>query len=482
MNDRAGLSYWAGQVLAEIGKVRHHFDPDPVHDLRVALRRCRSIADGFLPVDPDRGWKQLKKLGKELFSRLGNVRDMQVMEEWVRRLSEPEDALRRDLLALFASQEAQLKTEAQVAVQAFDQAHWESLSARLAVRTRAIPLEGLVFQHMAAERWQQAHELHGRALRNRSQAALHRLRIGLKKFRYLIENFLPQRHEKWGADLKQLQDLLGEIHDLDVLSNVLKTQLSAEDDIRRGWNEKIHHERQQRLEKYRAKMLGRHSLWQVWREGLPQDGRLEQAAMARLRTWGAFLDPDHAHSKLVTQLALELYDALTRVGVLRSTPRQRRIVEAAARLHDVGALKGKHAHHKRSYRLIRKLQVPLGWTPADLRAVAAIVRYHRGALPAPEHKCLRLVPNSARPWIFRLAGVLRLANAFDSSHDAKARRLTVQRRDETIVIFCEGCALTGRSGERIAAARYLLETSCQIAILVRRPGAQPRAWMLPQSA
>ncbi|HVO60956.1 MAG TPA: CHAD domain-containing protein [Terriglobales bacterium] len=473
MHERAGLSYWSGQVLAEVEKVSHNFDPDPVHDLRVALRRCRSMADGFLPVDPDRGWKQLKKAGKELFSRLGNLRDMQVMEEWVTRLGEPENPIRRNLLALFSSQEAQLKDDALAAVLAFDQNHWQTLSDRLAERTRAIPIEGLVFQHMAVERWCQAHELHRQALRNRSQVSLHRLRIGLKKFRYLVENFLPQRHAKWGADLKELQDLLGEIHDLDVLAGVLRVRRSLNADDRRQWNAKIHKERQERLEKYREKMLGRHALWPVWREGLPEGNRLEEAAMARLRTWAEFLDPDVQHSRHVTQLALELYDGLVRDRVFRSSPKQRRILEAAALLHDVGAVNGGHSHHKDSCRLIQKIPAPLGWRSADLRAIAAIARYHRGALPRPEHKCLRYIPASARPGIMRLAGVLRLANAFDGSHQRKIRSVHPERNDGLVIIHTDGYAADDPSAERIAAARHLLEATCHIAV-VARPSGEPQ--------
>ena len=467
MDEKAGLSYWAGQVLEEVAQVSQNFDADPVHDLRVALRRCRSMADGFLPVDPDRGWKQLKKFGKDLFSRLGSLRDMQVMEEWVTRLAEPDDLVRRNLLALFAGQESQLKDDAQAAVLAFDQKNWQALCERLAQRARAIPIEGLVFRHMAVERWHQAHELHCQALRNRSQVALHRLRIGLKKFRYLVENFLPQRHQKWGADLKELQDLLGEIHDLDVLAAVLRTRRSLSAEDRRRWNAKIHQERQERLYKYRNKMLGRHSLWQVWRNDLAEGNRLEEAAMARLRTWAEFLDPDVRHSRHVTHLALELYDGLVRDRVLRSSPKQRRILEAAALLHDVGAVKGQHGHHKDSCRLIRKMPVPLGWSVTDLRAVAAIARYHRGALPRPEHKCLRYVPASARPGIMRLAGVLRLANAFDDSHDRKIRRLHPERNDGLVVIHSEGYMPNDPGAERIAAARHLLEATCHIAVVAR---------------
>lgn len=474
MDEKSGLPYWAGRVLQELANVSRNFDPDPVHDLRVALRRCRSMADGFLPVDPDPGWKQLKKLGKGLFSRLGDLRDMQVMEEWVTRLGEPDDSIRNDLLRLFASQEMALKTNAQLAAQAFDQEKWQFLAGRLAARTRAIPPEGLVFQQMATERWQQAHELHRQALRNRTQVAFHQVRIGLKKFRYTVENFLPQRHEKWGADLRKLQDLLGEIHDLDVLAGILRAHPGLAPEGRQRWQDRIHQERQERLEKYRSKMLGRHSLWHVWREELPQGANLEQAALARLLTWGAFLDPDVHHSRHVTKLALQLYDGLAREEVFRFSEKQRRILETATRLHDIGLAKGNRAHHKHTYRLIRNIAVPLGCTLPELSAIGAVARYHRGALPRPEHKCLRRIPASARPSIIRLAGVLRLANAFDFSHESSVRGLRVERSHGTILISSDGYSSTAPEAERIAAARHLLEASCQVAVLVRPSPTAPR--------
>jgi len=65
---KSGLAYWAQRVLEECDKAAQDFAPDPVHDLRVAIRRCRSMADGFMSVDPDPAWKQMKKLAKPLFS------------------------------------------------------------------------------------------------------------------------------------------------------------------------------------------------------------------------------------------------------------------------------------------------------------------------------------------------------------------------------------------------------------------------------
>jgi len=464
---RGGLGYWAQRVLAESDKVGKHFDPDAVHDLRVALRRCRSMADGFVLIDPDPGWRQLKKLGKTLFSRLGELRDAQVMVEWVSRLGEPEDPIRKGLLDSLATKEQQLKKDAHEALLGFDRKEWESVAQELARHTEKVPPEGVVFQHLAVERWQDAYHLHRRALRNRSQVAFHQLRIGLKKFRYTVENFLPHRHARWGKDLRELQDLLGEVHDLDVLWAILRSRRDFGREQCLHWQTKIREERQQRLAKYRHRMAGPHTLWRKWRTELPKTERLESAGMARLCTWASFLDPDTAHSQIVTELALQLYDGLVREGILRTSENARRILEAAALLHDVGRPRAKQGHHKESYRLIRRIVPPLGWKIEDLRAAAAVARYHCGALPRSGHKCLAQVPPSKRPAIVRLAGILRLANAFDLSHDRKVRKLHVGRHDGTLVVRGEGYDETGPNAERLAAARYLLELHCQMPILVR---------------
>src|SRR5271154_5243117 len=84
-----GLRYWMLRVLEECDRVSTDFSADPVHDLRVSLRRCRSMADGLIAIDPDPDWKAMKKAGKRLFQRLGNLRDLQVMMEWIEKLHPP---------------------------------------------------------------------------------------------------------------------------------------------------------------------------------------------------------------------------------------------------------------------------------------------------------------------------------------------------------------------------------------------------------
>jgi CHAD domain-containing protein len=464
---KAGLGYWAARVLEEADKASHDFSPDPVHDLRVAIRRCRSMADGFLSVDPDPAWKQMKKLGKGLFASLGDLRDTQVMIEWVEKLSEKDDPLREILLTSLRQKEEGLKLLAKDAVDNFDRKRWTTLNERLAARATRVPLEGPVFRYLALERWHDAYELHRTALRNRSSVAYHQLRIGLKRFRYTVENFLPERHKRWSRDLRDLQDALGEIHDFDVLWAMVKSHPEVGLAERRLWQQTISSERQKRLAFYRKKMIGRHSLWHKWRAELPQNDELGAAALEKMRTWAAYLDPDSRHAKLVTTLALEIYDGLVRGGVIEESELARHILEAAAVMHDVGRKKDR-GHRKRGYRMIRKLTPPVGWNEEYLQCVAIVAHYHRGSLPLANHPIFEGISAERRAELMPLAGVLRLANALDETHDQRISAVEVQRRDSALTVYAKGLANSiSQFGEQVAQARYLLESCVKMPIMVK---------------
>src|SRR5579872_202267 len=88
---KAGVALWMERVLEECVRASLDFSADAVHDLRVALRRCRSIAGALRVLDPDPAWKQMKKAGRQLFRQLGELRDAQVMTEWVGLLGDAND-------------------------------------------------------------------------------------------------------------------------------------------------------------------------------------------------------------------------------------------------------------------------------------------------------------------------------------------------------------------------------------------------------
>jgi CHAD domain-containing protein len=471
-----GLAFWMERVLEECDRVAVDFAADPVHDLRVALRRCRSLADGLMALDPDPSWKQMKRAGRELFRELGELRDAQVMEEWINKLAMPGDLVASTLLGFLAFREAAHKQQAMRALAQFDRKQWKRWSRTLPRRATRIRIGGLIFRHLALERWTEAYELGRRAIRARSPLAWHNLRIGLKRFRYIVENFLPEHHESWIGDLKEQQDLLGEVHDLDILwSTALEMKVFPDQESRVRWRRRILEERDGRIRRYREKMVGKNARWQIWRAQLPQGREIEAAAFIRLRLWASLLDPDFSHSRRVARLALEIYDALFARGNEKPESRsERSILRVAALLHDVGRSRGEKGHHKAGSRMVEKLEPPLGWTRSAMRLVAAVSRYHRGALPQRGQKTFDALAASERQTAIKLAAVLRLANAFDQDRGRRIDRLKVIEENGAVVILAHGYNPWGRTAESIAAARYLLEIVCRRPIQVKALRADRR--------
>jgi CHAD domain-containing protein len=473
--DSSRLTKWMHSVLVEMEAVRKHFKPGHVHDLRVALRRCRSIAQGLAELDPDFAWTRLRKEAKRPLAGLGSLRDTEVMRNWIARLHVNDKPSTDRLLAKLDEFEREAIRTADKELSNFDKKQWRKWTHHLPSRATRIVSDSPAAELLALERWHEAWEAHRHALKTRSKTSLHRVRIALKRFRYSVENFLPLRNSEWGRELKKIQDLLGEIHDLDVLSaeiGRLRPTLTAA--VRAKWQAVIQPERAKRLAVYREKLSGPKSRWQLWRRALPEGKSLERARMDWLAVWAAFLDPDFSHSAYVTKIALQLFDGILAAGVPVILPlKARSTLEAAAILHDVGRAEGHHHHQKSSYRMIREKTPPPGWTAAEMEIVASVARYHRGALPNVGQKSWAAIPVNHREGVLILAGILRLATALSSDANSVITEIKAENVDEPIgsVIVRVG----GYSGEeplasRLAADRHLLESVLHRPIVIE-PGS-----------
>jgi CHAD domain-containing protein len=473
---RAGLAHYMARVLKERDRAAKKLDPDSVHDLRVALRRCRTMADALSTFDPEKSLRAMKKASRRTFRSLGRLRDVQVMREWIKKLAPAGDALASRLLESLAQSEAAAKTEATAALNEFDAHKWRRWSRDLAERSRRIAPDSLVFQHLALERCLEARDAHRFAMRSRSRVSWHRVRIALKHFRYTVENFLPSRHEEWITDLKLVQDLLGEVHDLDVMrTEFRRVAAGAESSELEQWLARIEALRAERLAAYRANTSGKSSLWNVWFAGLPAGPRLEEAAFATLATWVSFRDPNFDHSRKVTSLALELFDGFG-ASVLNHTFRDaeaRRILQAAALLHDVGRVKKDAGHHKRSFRMITELTPPIGWSKDEIFSAAVIARYHRGAEPRLEHKDYASLRPAEQERVAWLAATLRLADGLDSDHRGRILNVSIQRDRTALIIRATGYVHDVDSAAMLARKKHLLETLCECPVVIQPAESQP---------
>ena len=473
-----GLARWMARTRKICKKAGKEPSADNIHDLRTALRRCLAIESALSECDPHPDWKKMKRAAKKLLKNLGELRDSQVLLDWLGKLEVAKDGLGEALKMSIEHEQKHLKAAAAKALGDFDQQKWKTWEETLTPRAALVAPDSPVAQYIALERWEEGHRRHRFALHSQSRIGYHRLRVGLKNFRYTVETFLPGLHAQWRKDLKQLQNLLGDVHDLDVLwSNVIRVRPESDRATLSTWKTAIEQEKKQRLAQYRSVAASKNSVWQVWRAALPQNEKLEEAAVAKLGAWASLRTPEFAPVQRIAARAVELYDVLAARGFAVGLPteRARWIVQAATLMQDVGLSEGSKGHHKESYRLIRKQPVPIGWKKTDWELTALAARYHRKALPQLKHKEFSRLPAAMQQATLFLAGILRLANCFEQA--AKPiRKLDLDVKLEGLTLRAYGYDGEEPLLSKLANAKHLLEIACRkpIVILPGSAGAAVR--------
>jgi CHAD domain-containing protein len=204
-------------------------DAEALHDFRVALRRLRTLLRGFAPELGDIVSKKLQRRLRDLTRTTTAARDAEVQLAWVAawrgelgrrpglswfvaRLADRRDRAYRDVrdqvVPAFRHLERRVRRDLNgVAAQVGDAGPLFAAAAARGIREHTTALA----QELAAAR------------SPRDADAIHGARIAAKRLRYLLESLtgdvaaaavLVER-------LKALQDLLGELHDVQVLSEEL---------------------------------------------------------------------------------------------------------------------------------------------------------------------------------------------------------------------------------------------------------------------
>jgi CHAD domain-containing protein len=461
--EHRGFSYWMERVLEERERLLEEYNPDIVHDLRVALRRCRSVADVLAEVDPDPAWPAIRKSAKKLFHALGDLRDAQVIDEWAGKLSAEDDLVRAKVHADFEAAEPELREAVERAARKFDDKEWKQLERHLRSRARLVPPGSPAAECLSLERLETAMELHKRALRSEKPEPWHELRIGIKRFRYTVESLLPAQYAAWSDDLKRLQDLLGAVHDLDVLrALVQKAEAKEAEESRSSWQDTITRERTERIETYRQLTLGKTSLWQSWRAALPANGRLEAAVLARLRATARAVDPHPRRTSQLSRIALGAFDALSRVSVLPSMEKpegtsMRGILRAAARLQNLGHVAARKKQAKVARKMFLRMAKPPGWSAEAWATLGWALRYQRGSEPKPKHKSFNDLPFAQQQEVQALAGILRLARALRKAGVQSGAGIRADLSASAVVLRVPALVDSAEASARIGAGKHLLQ-------------------------
>ena len=473
-----GLLYWMERVLEEREHVIASPDEDSVHDLRVALRRCRSLASVFEEVDPHPAWRALRKTSKKLFRSLGVIRDAQVQEAWALKLAGADDPLRGQILYALKAGHLRRGRDAKKSTAKFDEKDWVRLARELRPRVRLLPADGDAALCLALERHSEAAELHRRALRTEKMKPWHELRIGIKHFRYTLENLLPKLHAAWGADLKRLQDLLGDLHDLDVLAETVRAT-AADSTAPAKWQENIARERRERIETYRQLTLGSTSLWNQWRAGLPTNGRVAEATEARLRATARAADPNFAKTAGEGRLAKKLFKELQRARIAPITKAEEldTVTRAAAMLHGIEPKGTRKAANRDARKFLAQSPLPPGWKLEDWQLLALAVRYHRGPSPSTESGRFAKLEPAQQSKVLVVGGILRMARALRKTGVNAGAKIRVESKADSAEIFVEGFLEGQPAPKGLAAGKQMLESATGKTFSFR--GFEKLAPMLP---
>ncbi|HEX6797555.1 MAG TPA: CHAD domain-containing protein [Ktedonobacterales bacterium] len=232
-------------LAAQLDKIRDHEhharqgdDPDAIHDMRVAVRRTRTMLD-VLSVSQAYRRGPLRKLRgrlKRLAGKLGNVRDTDVLLARVADYATRQPDLAADLAPLRdhlqrRRERAQRKLSEYLDSNAYSRAI-DDLGALVAGSYGAAEREGepqTVAAFAGAAIWLRYERALGYddSVRTRDPQRLHRLRVRCKQLRYTLELFAPRlgpAADPLIEQLKRAQDTLGDMHDATV-ERELVTQL-----------------------------------------------------------------------------------------------------------------------------------------------------------------------------------------------------------------------------------------------------------------
>jgi len=218
-------------------------DPEGVHQMRVGVRRMRSVFSVFRTVLPEDRTRALRDELRWLASELGEVRDVDV---FIGDLLGPLSGTRGDDAALkrLRAEAEELRDERRRSLRGtlrsrrltrllLSLGHW---IARSSWREQALSeSSALLFQPARAfsdgllERLHHRAEKLGRAAVTGPPPARHELRIALKKHRYACEFFRSlyegRDARRYLRRLSRLQDVLGALNDVATAGRVLQELL-----------------------------------------------------------------------------------------------------------------------------------------------------------------------------------------------------------------------------------------------------------------
>ena len=122
-----------------------------------------------------------------------------------------------------------------------------------------------------------------------------------------------------------------------------------------------------------------------------------------------------SHPNEVRRLSMMIFDGLSEVYEGMSN-KQRKYLENASLLHDIGYALDAHGHHKNSLKMVLEYGLE-DYSEREKQIIGCICRYHRGSLPDKKvHEIYCHFDKKERKIVKRLGGIVRIADGLDRAH------------------------------------------------------------------
>jgi triphosphatase len=222
---RAILSDCLAQATAQAGVLRAGRSAEALHHLRVAMRRLEVMLDAFGTAFGQAWFADLRGRTKAISARLAPARDLDVFldELWPNVLRGFAEGRSGDFGALRRAAEAARDAAWQAVEVCLASEDFGHLLDDIAALSQSrLPMGGdeklIKLARRLLKAAAQRVRKRGKRARSRDEGDLHRLRIALKKLRYLAQIFAPLHQRKpiksYLAALKRLQEQLGGLNDI----------------------------------------------------------------------------------------------------------------------------------------------------------------------------------------------------------------------------------------------------------------------------
>ncbi len=135
------------------------------------------------------------------------------------------------------------------------------------------------------------------------------------------------------------------------------------------------------------------------------------------------------HPEHVAGLSLSIFDQTRHLHGLGDD--ERRLLEYAGVLHDVGQHIGYERHEHHAAYIIKNGELR-GFSGEERDLLAMLARYHRKARPKRRDADYAALPSRSRRAVRVLSGILRLADGLDRSHHQFVQGVQIEERDGTL--------------------------------------------------